>query len=398
MKTRLILLAVMLLAACTPTATTTPTIIPEATSIPATATATLTPVPPTETPTPEPPTATPTPLYPPEGMGPANFPAGVNPLTGLEVADPTLLDRRPMIIKIPNLPRNVRPQWGLSLADMVFEYYTEQGSTRFAALFYGQDATQVGPIRSGRMFDVDLIRMYKAIFAYGSADWRVNQRLFGAEFYQYLVLENDFNCPPMCRLDPKGRDYLITNTAELSKYITNLKLENSRQNLDGMFFKLEPPAGGAAGSQAWIRYSGAIYNRWDYDAASGVYLRFSDTVDDINRQNEVYAQLTDQLTNQPIRAANVLVMIIPHEYYLKQGDTEIVDMIFNPVGDAYLFRDGQVYKVRWQRQAANAVLSLIDAEGNPFPFKPGNTWVEVIGTSSKLEQKDTGLRFSFSIP
>ena len=116
-----------------------------------------------------PPTPTITPLYPPEGYGPANFPANVDPLTGLPVSDPALLQRRPMLIKVSNLPRNVRPQWGLSLADLIFEYYTEEGSTRFAAIFYSKDASMVGPIRSGRFIDGDLVQGYKAVFAFGSA-------------------------------------------------------------------------------------------------------------------------------------------------------------------------------------------------------------------------------------
>ena len=61
-----------------------------------------------------------------------------------------LLDRKPVIIKISNYPHGVRPQWGLSLADHAFEYYLEDGLTRFAGVFYGNDASQAGPIRSGR--------------------------------------------------------------------------------------------------------------------------------------------------------------------------------------------------------------------------------------------------------
>src|ERR1700690_1879830 len=62
----------------------------------------------TDTPTPtitDTPTFTPTPLYPVEGLGPSNFPANVDQLTGLKVTDPSLLQRRPMVIKVQNLPR-----------------------------------------------------------------------------------------------------------------------------------------------------------------------------------------------------------------------------------------------------------------------------------------------------
>jgi len=89
---------------------------------------------PTATPT-QTPTATPTVDYPVDGRGPTNFDQDVSPLTGLKVTDPAVLERRPIIIKVENLPREHRPQWGLSFADLVYEYYTEFGGTRFAAVF-----------------------------------------------------------------------------------------------------------------------------------------------------------------------------------------------------------------------------------------------------------------------
>jgi hypothetical protein len=69
------------------------------------------------------PTATATPT--PAPLGPS-FAPGINPLTGLAVADPVLLERRPMGIKVSNFPRSLRPHSGLSFADLVFEYYTER--------------------------------------------------------------------------------------------------------------------------------------------------------------------------------------------------------------------------------------------------------------------------------
>ena len=115
---------------------------------------------------------TPTPGYPEEGFGPFGLPLDINPLTGLST-DPKLLDRRPMIIKVSNLPRNVRPQSGLSKADIVYEYYTEEGTTRFSAIFLSQEAGQVGSVRSARFFDEHLVKMYNAWFVFGSADERI---------------------------------------------------------------------------------------------------------------------------------------------------------------------------------------------------------------------------------
>jgi hypothetical protein len=386
-----LILLTLLMTACgtiapLPTTTPSPSATPTETSLP---TATFTPLPPTETPTITP---SPTPLYPPEGLGPSNFPVGVDPLTGLQVADPALLERRPLAIKVSNLPRSNRPQWGLSLADIVYEYYTEEGSTRFIALFYGNDASRVGPIRSARFFDLNVVRGYKAVFAFGSAYVVEMNRLLNSEFVNRLVVEGTNT--PLTRFDPNGSNDLVVNTADLSAYLTRQGVENGRQNLDGMFFKLEPPANDQTVNQVFVRYSAAIYNRWDYDAASGKYLRFSDTIEDLNSgQGEQYAQLTDRLTNQPIAIDNLVVLYVNHETY----SANIYDILFSGAGSGYAFRDGKAFQINWQRNATD-VVSLSNPDGTPFPFRPGTTWFEVMGLNTLLSQGDKGWRFTHLMP
>lgn len=74
------------------------------------------------------PISTPTPLVPPN----------INPLTGLHVEDPSLLDLPALLVSIAHFPVNARPQAGLSFAPWVFEIYITQGGTRFLSAFHGQ--------------------------------------------------------------------------------------------------------------------------------------------------------------------------------------------------------------------------------------------------------------------
>jgi len=331
--------------------------------------------------------------YPAEGYGPTNFPSNVDPLTGLQVANPALLERRPMLVKVSNMGRDNRPQWGLSLADIVFEYYTEEGSTRFAAVFLGNNADKVGPVRSGRFIDTYLVRGYKALFAFGSAYVAEMNRFMNSEFVDRLFIGFQESNSPFSHFDPNGYNFLLVDTAALSDFATTKGVENGRQNLDGMSFKLEPPAGGQPVTQVYVRYSGAVYNRWDYNAATGRYLRFVDTANDYNDNNEQYAQLTDRLTNQPIAFDNLVVLYATHELY----SPGIYDIQLTGSGDAVAFRDGQAYQVKWQRGSSD-VVSLTNPDGTPFPFKPGTTWFEVIGTTSRLQQTNQSWRFIHQMP
>ena len=413
MKIRILLgvVLLMLLVSCgQQTPTPTEIILPSETLPEPTITSTFTPspVPPTETATVVPtetstPTITPSPT--PSIIGPTDFPSNVNPLTGLKVDNLAMLERRPIALKANLFPRNYyRPPWGLSLADLIFDYYHNAGYSRLHAIYLGTDSELVGAVRSGRMFDYDLVYMYKSIFAYGSADPIVNRRLMGAEFGNRLVLErNTIPCPPtaknpLCRFEPNKTDLLLGSTTALSQYITDKGIENGRQNLDGMAFSTLVPPNGTAANQVFVSYSQDDYVRWDYDPTTGRYLRFQDNVFHAERAPEEFVPLLDRVNNQQISAANVVVVFVRHEYY-RQPPGEIIDILLSGSGKAIAFRDGQMYEVQWNRPSITSVLFLSNPDGTPFPFKPGNTWFQIVVNSSKSLQPGEGVyRYQFSIP
>ena len=117
----------------------------------------------------------------------------------------------PVSVKISNYPRSVRPQWGLTLADIVYEYYHNNDLTRFHAIYYGQNAAQAGPIRSGRLFDSYLMDVYDSNLVFASADSRVLDRFYREQLPWQLVPLLDGPCPPdpVCRIDPDGENFLV---------------------------------------------------------------------------------------------------------------------------------------------------------------------------------------------
>lgn len=401
----LLLLLALLVSACSspaPTPTVGSTTEEPVEPSPVPPTDTPTPVPPTSTPTEVPPTNTPAPSPTPEPVayGPDNFPDNVNPLTGLVVSDPQKLERRPLAVKIQTYPRGSRPAWGVSLADIVYDYYQNTGLIRLHAIFYSQDAEQVGPIRSGRLLDAMLVSSYKSVFAFGGADRRILNQLYAADFAdEQLILEGGRNCPPMCRIDPNGYNYLVTNTEDLSSYASANGVENARPNLDGMRFDPQTPQGGEAGTRVDARYSISAYLRWDYDPETGRYLRFQDSQEAQNAAEEVYEPFVDGLNNQQVAADNVVILFVPHTYEYRAGNSEIVQVDLHNSGKAYAFRDGQAYELQWQRPGIDSVVYLTYPDGTRYPFKPGTTWFEVVGQNSTTQALEEGAwRFEHKFP
>ena len=337
-----------------------------------------------------------------------NLVVDINPLTGLPPSDPVLLERRPLAIKISNYPRSIRPQYGLTLADQVFEYYIEWSNTRFIAVFYGNDSKQVGPVRSGRFFDEHVARMFQAFLVFNFADPREWNYLKESDLYPYLVIPDcvDCACPPFFVSNsshlPDERH--LTNYFDTTRfYGCNAKegANNSRQSIRNGFFSELIPESDTHVNRIYTFYFPEDYNYWEYNQQTQKYLRFQETVA-VNVQEgvpETYAPLMDAATSQQVNAQNVVVLYVSHTFANKfNAEDEVYHINLLDSGLAYVFRDGIVIPARWVRPEKDQPLFLTTLNGDPIFLRPGRTFYEVIGLTSTVQQNVDSWRFQFQTP
>ena len=350
--------------------------------------------PPTETPT-----ALPTQTPPPEptpteapAIGPVTYPEGVDPLTGLQVENPELLNRRPVIMKISNHQIDYQSQWGLSKADLVFEYFIGWGANRFAALYYGQDSDRIGPVRSIRRVDGHLGSLYQAVVGSTGGD--------GADVLPYLYnfipgrfFIDKYLCPGVCD-DGRNMVYSVFgNSAALSEYFNSIGYALDNPDLSGMAFHETPPEGGEAGVSAWITFGGGEGAEFVYDETSGKYLRFA--MDETT--SNVYAPSIDQNSGEQLAFSNVIVINAVYTEY--KTTLHSIDLIGNTDGQsATVFRDGKAYEITWKATDSGKPIQFFNADGSPFLLKPGNSWIVLLGTSSWADIEGGEWSFTFSIP
>lgn len=343
---------------------------------------------------PAPPTSLPSPV--------GELPPDFDPLTGLRVEDPTRLERNPLSVKITNFPRHVRDyQFGLNSADVVYEYYIEDGLSRFIAVFYGHDAEKAGPVRSGRYFDEHVARMYQAYLVFANADDRVEAHwLNEPDFLPFLFLPREDNCPPLCR-DTKIKDYnnFFVNTGGVTAYQAKTGHKTERVALRPTYFNAQEALPPLKIDTLSVRYSAYSYHVWKYDAPSGRYWRESDAQDSPTVSGEILSPHMDRLDNQQVSAANVVVLIVPHNF---NNDYDRADQLFNisllNSGPAYIFRAGRAQFGYWRRDQVNQPIQLTDENGQLLALTPGNTFFIVLNPESTLQQWGTNARFTFSIP
>lgn len=376
---------------------------PPPSAIPATSTRPASPVP-TETATPRPtlffPTST---TVPPIGMpGPiyveVSLPPHVNPLTGLPVEDLSRLDRRPVAVKIANYPRFTRVnQSGLLNADVVYEYYIENGMTRFVAVYYGQDAEKAGPVRSGRYFDEHVMRMYHSALVFANADERVEKHLLESDLRPLLFVRRADNCPPLCP-DSSIKHYnnLFVNTAGVGPLLSS----NEKQEIRATFFYSAPTTTSTAqATRIEVNYSEYSYFYWEYNYQTKTYLRYSDAADARDERPRAYSPHMDALTGRQVETTNLVVLVVPH-LFNNQFDRE--DQVFNinltGEGPAYVFRDGVLFPGKWIRDKIEQPIRLVDPAGNSLPLSQGTTFYTVINPESEIRQEGAILQFNFWIP
>ncbi len=334
--------------------------------------------------------------------GAETAPAPANPLTGLPFPDPALAQRRPIAIKIANSPDYIRPQSGLSLADVAYEYYIEWGDTRFIAVFYSNDAEMVGPVRSGRFFDEHILRMYHAFLVYKYSDPREKVYFYGSDFAPFLTVPGFTSCPPFF-VGKYARDNynnVFFNTTKFAACLAaRTDVDNARQNLRSGFFSDEPQPALLSGQRIYTDYSAYSYNYWEYDAATHRYFRFQEANDLVKQKPRSYAPLNDALTGLPITAENVVVIYAPHTFANQFEEEDEVYRI-DPVssGQAFVFRDGLAYPAQWYRIDIDQPLLLTDEAGVPIYLRPGKTFYQVIGESSTQTLDGTDWHFTFRTP
>ncbi len=334
-------------------------------------------------------------------LGPDTFPAGYNPLTGLPVSDPNNLLVPPALVSITNFPVSARPQAGLSFSPFVFELYIGEGMTRYLAMFYGDfpeitaqaangssaaasnksnpangassapavaamtDNAMVGPIRSGRLPYESLRKLFNGflIMSSGSAD----------------VVPNLSDYSNVYGSDADNVNSALIDVTKLEQIAQKNQKRIGDLSLQGLLFDEQPPSGGVLGDRIWLMYAYLNQVDWRFDTASGSYNRYQDHAD-----ATTFDLMTDRLNGAPLSFENVVILFAPHEVVTPT----IIDinLLYMKKMPALLFRDGVMHEIFWTTISEDYEVStgklrpmrFIDADGNPFPLKPGQTWVEIV--------------------
>lgn len=282
------------------------------------------------------------------------------PLTGLPITDAVAAARPAMVVKIDN-NRRARPQSGLNAADIVFEEIVE-AQTRFAAVFHSQGSDPVGPIRSGRTQDINLLgSLNKPLFVWSGGNNVVTRAVRDSDLVDLSAQHNEvYNPGGFYRNSERSSPH---NLYAQTSMLWTLAPADSAPPPQQFHYLL---AGQSAVGEAAAGVDLVMDNLdvgWRYDTATGRYLRTT--------EGEPHL---DAATGQ-ISSANVIVMVVIYDP--KPGEFGSPEAQTIGSGEVFVFTGGVLVRGTWSRADRLSPIVLTDAGGQPILLTPGNTWVEL---------------------
>jgi hypothetical protein len=284
------------------------------------------------------------------------------PLTGVPIDDPSEIPDRPaLVVKLSNAGRDAVPQAGLNAADIVIEQIINDQVTRLAAVFHTQGTDLVGPVRSGRAQDINLmLALNRPLFAWSGGNPAVRRAVRESDL---VDLDAVFSSGYYRRSGRRSPNNLYSNTEALWEQAPD---DAEPPPVVFPYLRQGKRLTGEPATEIEIQLD-SITARWEYDADTGRYFRW---------QNGREHETEEEGGIERVWADNVVVMMADYGRNVFDGNPDAQVFGSNPV---YVFSGGTVRIGVWLRFSATDRFAFFDnvTDLNEIGLQPGRTWLEI---------------------
>ena len=296
-----------------------------------------------------------------------------NSLSGREGLDGPLL-----AVKIDDTV-SARPQIGLENADVVYIEQVEGGLTRLAAIYSSEIPSRIGPIRSARISDIDILAQYgKVVFAYSGAQSKMLPVIAAANLNDYGAQRQS---PTIYTRDEMRRSPvdMVLRADLLMEKVRNDGREIATSKSVGWTFG-EIPSGGIAIKDATVSWPAAKYEV-TWSALESRWLI----------SNNGVANMSDSgIQHGPTTFLIQIVEIVPSEYGDKFGGVTPFSETIG-TGNGYVLRDGQYFPAIWSRVDELSGTQWRTTAGEEIPFARGQVWIALTEKNPQFTLDSTSL-------
>jgi len=306
--------------------------------------------------------------------------------------------KRPLGIMVENSTA-ARPQSGLSSADIVYEAVAEGGITRFLNIYYCQDASYVGPVRSARIYFVKLLQEYGdyPLYAHvggantdGPADalgeiddlgWGLYNDLnqFGVPFPYYW---RDYE-----RLPGRITEHTVYTTttklwefAKSKRNLTNTDKKGKAWDVNFEKWKFKDDTNSAErGKLTKISFS-----FWDSFAKDySVVWTYEKAINSFKRSNGGSPHI-DKNTDKQLESKNVVVVFAKESPANDGYPGGHILYKLTGSGDGLVFLDGNAIEITWNKKTEDSRMKFFDTNGREVSFVRGQIWIEILPVGNEV--------------
>jgi len=303
------------------------------------------------------PMPTPTPSYTYTYVTPA--PTVIAPLTGEVIPAGTAINPS-LAAKIDN-HKAARPQVGLERTDIVFEELVEGGLTRYVAIWQSDVPDEIGPVRSIRPMDPDIVSAFGGIIAYSGGQQRFVALMQAAPVFN-AIHGQKATADTFYRTKTKTAPHnVLVKAAIVVSEHTDLPAPTQQFAFAADAAGSTASKDGEAATALNLVFSNASAPSWTWDATRGQYLRAQLGVADM-----------DSAGGQ-LGATNVIVVRVGIDTGLGVPKTQLIGS-----GEAWVSSNGKSVHATWSKDAATSAIVLRDDQGVTIRLAPGNSWIELV--------------------
>ncbi len=307
--------------------------------------------------------------------GTTTLPTLPSPLTG-EMVAPAIARRPVVIIKVDNSPQ-ARPQAGLNAADVIYEERVEGSVVRFLTLFQTGDASVVGPVRSVRSTDANVLAPLGGIFAFsgGIKPFIAKVEAAGVK----TIVEGDGSNAPVFKRAGKARPYGTYADTRRLRPLAGSKTPPAlfpRLPLGTSF--IDGNAGASAITGMRVVFGSLTTADWTWDAGKRLWLRST------NNTPHVLEDGT-RLGTRCLIQQTVAYQSTP---FTDRSGAGVDEAVVTGTGKAVIACDGFAVQAKWAKPSAKAVTTYTNtATGLPVKLPVGRVWVSLVPTNGTITLK-----------
>lgn len=281
------------------------------------------------------------------------------PLRGSKVAAGAL--RNPSIAAKIDNHEAARPQLNLDRTDVVFEELVEGGLTRYVAVWQSDIPELVGPVRSVRPMDPDIIAPFGGLAAY-SGGQQYFLDMMAATSVVTAIFDYDAEGLFYRSSDKRAPHNVILKATEFAKKHTKVAPPVQQFAFAAEAVSSSALLEGTPISTINTRFSTVRWPSWTWKAEGAKYQRSQEGAPDRDANGAV------------LTATNVVVMRVAIDGTF--GEVPKTTMIGS--GEAWVSSGGKTVHATWRKSAQTAPIRFVDDAGVVIRLAPGNTWIELV--------------------